>query len=379
MSSDPLPAADILTQSPNDPDYEAFYAEVVATERGRSFLAEYASRNLRPDASKLIGTIARLESALRHDWPTEMPRELFARLVDLDAAIAEVEPTLAGGPDSLSEPLFAAERIDDIAVALRQRNVEPVLCDALEAAAREVGDALVRNKVAAASSQSAIAQSRDLGRRVKEIIALVVSIDSLGVEATVGRNPAMAASAPSHEKLPSADVCGDALPGNEADGARASPAFAMPNMVGSLSRSMAELAGTGADQPLAERVRRHDAVAWFDAAVPEYAQEPVSDPPCTGSLDDAGNDAPNQRLPMPSPLPDPQALAGAAPEEDVARERRDLLHDAPIESPIVAKQTFATGEVTVPSPGSSVARAVTNDSFADILALGEEELIALFS
>jgi hypothetical protein len=48
------------TVPPNDADYEAAHAEIMATERGRRFLIEYATRNRHPDTRILVSTI-------RHD------------------------------------------------------------------------------------------------------------------------------------------------------------------------------------------------------------------------------------------------------------------------------------------------------------------------
>jgi len=46
MSNDPLSLPQMLAESPaeaDDADYEAIYAEITATERGRRFLIEYLS------------------------------------------------------------------------------------------------------------------------------------------------------------------------------------------------------------------------------------------------------------------------------------------------------------------------------------------------
>ena len=51
------------------------------------------------------------------------------------------------------------------------------LCDTLEAAIREVGDAIVRNDAAAARAQGATALLGDLARRVTDLIALAASVE----------------------------------------------------------------------------------------------------------------------------------------------------------------------------------------------------------
>ncbi len=133
MTNDPYlskaPAA-----PPNDADYDAAYAEIMATTRGRRFLIEYAIRNRHPDSHILVSTIARLEAAL-HD-PSRQVRAAFKRdLTELAAAIARIEAKVAasGVPAAASVP--AAERITDIVLALRDlaRRVEAMM--ALAAAA----------------------------------------------------------------------------------------------------------------------------------------------------------------------------------------------------------------------------------------------------
>jgi hypothetical protein len=69
MSSDALAQPDIWTGAPNDTEYDAVYAAVTATERGRWFLTEFANRNRHADTQLLIDALARIESAVHHDMP----------------------------------------------------------------------------------------------------------------------------------------------------------------------------------------------------------------------------------------------------------------------------------------------------------------------
>ena len=140
MSNAPL--LDILAETSNEADYQAVYAELMASDRGRSFLTEFASRNLQPDTRKLVAMIARLGAARHNDRPA-ISEAVSRSLADLAAAIEEGEAALANctrAPDETS----IAECVRDIALAMRARKVEPVLCDALDAVAREVADSAVR-------------------------------------------------------------------------------------------------------------------------------------------------------------------------------------------------------------------------------------------
>jgi hypothetical protein len=64
---------------------------------------------------------------------------------------------------------FAVERIADVAMALRMRDVDSALCDALDASVREVGDAVVRHEAAATGALSAAALLRDVVRRLEDL------------------------------------------------------------------------------------------------------------------------------------------------------------------------------------------------------------------
>jgi hypothetical protein len=50
---------------PDEAEYNAVYAAVTATERGRWFLAEFANRNRKADADLILAAIARVEAAVR--------------------------------------------------------------------------------------------------------------------------------------------------------------------------------------------------------------------------------------------------------------------------------------------------------------------------
>jgi len=116
MSNHPLTLSGLDAALPQEAEYDAVYAAVTATERGRWFLTEFANRNRHADTDSLIAAIARIEAAVRSDAPAKES----TRRPDVSAA---------------------AERLADIAFALRERGAEATLCDALDAALREICDA----------------------------------------------------------------------------------------------------------------------------------------------------------------------------------------------------------------------------------------------
>ncbi|MFZ3358059.1 MAG: hypothetical protein WA177_04790 [Xanthobacteraceae bacterium] len=114
MSNDSLALSGIAAGLPQEAEYDSVYAAVAATERGRWFLTEYASRNRHIDTDLLMAAITRIEAALRSDGTPNHP----ARALDINAV---------------------TERIADIAFELRERAADPALCDALDTVVHEIG------------------------------------------------------------------------------------------------------------------------------------------------------------------------------------------------------------------------------------------------
>src|ERR1700685_1210132 len=93
MPNDPL--AQILAGLPDEADYDAVHAAIMATERGRRFLTEYADRNRHADPAMIVGTIARIEAAIRGEGP---PRaDAAGDLMEIAAAIERIRAAIAAG------------------------------------------------------------------------------------------------------------------------------------------------------------------------------------------------------------------------------------------------------------------------------------------
>ena len=172
MSNELLPSPDILGEPLRDA--ERVTAEIGAAAGDRGILTEYAGGH--PETQGLVDTIARLEAAVQ-ERSRETSAAISDQLTDLVATIERIEAVLRPNGVSAPDVHFAVEHIQDIAMALRQREVEAALCDTLDAAVRDVGDAIVRNDAAAARAQSAAALLRDLTRRVTDLIALAASVE----------------------------------------------------------------------------------------------------------------------------------------------------------------------------------------------------------
>jgi hypothetical protein len=107
-------------------------------------------------------------------------------LADLAAAIERLEALMATGPGL--DGSAAVERIADIAFVLHEREVEASLCDALDAAVREISDAGLLKSAGTQRTQEAAELLRDLSRRVNDLMA--------HKQAEQGAEPAAAAQAP---------------------------------------------------------------------------------------------------------------------------------------------------------------------------------------
>src|SRR4029078_13468218 len=122
---------------------------------------------------RLVGSLARAEAAMRGDPAAERAGALADDLRKLAAGSGQVEAVMAAGAPSAAEGLAASERIQDVAFALREREIDPALCDALESALFELGDAFARPDAAAERTQSAAALLRSVEVNINALIALV--------------------------------------------------------------------------------------------------------------------------------------------------------------------------------------------------------------
>jgi hypothetical protein len=215
MPNDPLPLPDI---SADYPGRDSVHSQIVAVGRERSLVTEYPSRAHRSEADKVADTIGRLKPTAQDDAPA--PAYFTRRLADLRATIEQIEAVLKASETSTPEVHFAVERIQDMTFSLRQHDVEPALCDTLEAAIREVGDAIVRSDVVAARAMGAAAQLQDLARCVNDMIgkfgdaadgvddpapgSTAESVDARSSEAEAAASPFQSLPAPA--ALPAAET-----------------------------------------------------------------------------------------------------------------------------------------------------------------------------
>jgi hypothetical protein len=117
----------------------------------------------------LAAALGLVDAAVRND---ASPQDAVSRdLMDLAAAIDRVGILIAAGSAQGTAGSAAVERIADIAFTLHERDVEPSLCDALDAAVREISDVGAIKQASVERTSQATALLRELSRRVNDMIA----------------------------------------------------------------------------------------------------------------------------------------------------------------------------------------------------------------
>lgn len=184
MSNDPLTLSGIPAGLPQEAEYDAVYAAVTATERGRWFLSQYANRNRHADTDSLVTAIARIEAAVCGD-AVSRPREISGNdLADIAAAIDRIGKAISAERTRAPDIAAAAGRILDITFELRERAVKTALCDAIDAAAREIYEASATGKTNGGSGSDDVAQMlRELSERVDNLMKLSRGSDASSVAA----------------------------------------------------------------------------------------------------------------------------------------------------------------------------------------------------
>src|SRR5260370_12002557 len=141
-------------------DYNSICAAWMQTERGRSFLQEYAKRNRSSDTQLLLAAILRIEAVVYAErnklaqpgFRTDL-LEMAETITRTRAEVAEIGSDAAAPPqsarsDSAASPLppppqprdvfAAAERIRDVTWAMRGHGFDPSTCDQLEELAASI-------------------------------------------------------------------------------------------------------------------------------------------------------------------------------------------------------------------------------------------------
>ena len=426
MSNDPLALSGITAGLPQQAEYDAVYAAVTATERGRWFLAEYASRNRQADTDLLVAAIARIEAAIRGDAVAQSSAVAGRDLTEIAAAIDRIRTAIGTERTRVSDIGAAAERIADITFELRERAVKTALCDALDAEVREICEAAANGEARGEDAHDPVKLLRELASRVDALIGL-----SLAGQATspISNHDADNSAAPAAEDaaIAAAETPPATLvqPQQDARGLdeASSPESGSFDMELQDNKKFAEAAAALAASLSSLTDESQEACEpqsqSFDAGIPPQNHAETSEPrdaeaadqrprsyieppdfviaPPDRKTNNGDADSPNQSgqahplLPGAQLLPDPEddpadlfeptARRAGMPSDSAPKSPAAMAAPVPSVPPAVAPPTEPPPpqlRIATASAIRQVPRPAPSNPLAAMRALSEEELIALF-
>jgi chemotaxis regulatin CheY-phosphate phosphatase CheZ len=223
MTANPL-----LSQS----DYEAIEAAVMETARGRWFVAEFARRNRQADTTMLLAALERIEAAVRGEGSVQSIDHIRFDLVEMAKAISrtkaeialikpdaerhgkfaeagqELDSVVMATEQATSDILAAAEQIQEIAWTLRERGIDPKVCDLIDAKATDVYTACSFQDLTGQRTRKVIQVLTYLEARIHAMI------DIWGLDGAMGAKSVEPAPARASEAPP---LSGPARPGDGLD------------------------------------------------------------------------------------------------------------------------------------------------------------------
>jgi hypothetical protein len=402
MSEEPHAISKVAPAPAAQSDYDLICAALMDTERGRWFLEEYARRNRGADTRLLLAAIQRIETVVCAERDRQVQQGFRTDLLEMAQAItrtrAEVGEIRSDAPsrpesvrpESQAAPrasqargvFAAAERIRDVAWAMRGHGFDPSTCDQIEDLAASI---LSASSLRDPGDRRASKLSEVLQYLEHRIGALLESsangAAALEPAAEADRPPpepeiALQAVSASPEpdwsialELASEDPAPVEPPTShhgETDSRQrlpASPAIqTTPALPGTAARTLLPDIDLRSDMPAAGAVAAGGALPT--ASPPPEAPAATSEP-ASPSIDPAADFAGEQ-------------LAALGPADAAGGEPAPIPADqAPSPAASVAAPRLAAAlpaQLAAPMPQLPAA-----DPLAELKAMSEEELIALFS
>jgi hypothetical protein len=219
MPDDTSALSTIPPSLPADAEYEAMHAAIMATVRGRWFLAEYARRKRYADTRLLLDAMERIEGVIRTGQARDAGQSVRIELLEMArtiaqtrADVAEIKPDAPGdgkpaepADDAAADAVAAAERLQDMTWTMRERGFNMSTCDQISELA---GIILGASSVRAPGDQRA----HKLGEALKY---LEQRVDAM-LE-TTGHAPAAAAKSEIHQRATNeSSTNGSATDGSDA-------------------------------------------------------------------------------------------------------------------------------------------------------------------
>jgi chemotaxis protein CheZ len=454
--------------APGVADYDAILAAVLETDRGRWFLAEYASRNRRADTAEVLAAIDRLAAhygsaradprpdADRSGDPGGVIDRLRAELADMANAIARTKTEIAAvRPDAAhggrileateqldsvvrtteratSDILAAAEQVQEVAWTMREQGMESEFCDRLDRYATEIYTACSFQDLTGQRTRKIIHVLRYLEARIQTMNSIwgaaTQTTNQTAKEIASQAAGELATRATSEAAAGTREPRSNELVQHDIDRVMAPPdAIAVQVQEPPVAHSVMSITGEGAAVPQLAATSRpsrapadeekpvtltiegpagsfsivagrpagpeapRKAGAASDVGVP---QEPDrSEEPRAYAEPDASEEPDARQAAAPPPLAEAPAAEAApvvaAPASTVSKEPSPREDDRPqgdVVLPLAAAPKLADlPQRPVPEPQPTPAPAprrkadIAENLFADVMALTDEERIALFT
>ena len=204
--------------------YEQIEAAVMETERGRWFLAEYAKRHRHAETLSILDAIDSLARSMSsrpalligsddlHRQILDMARAILrtekelrsmrgkdANGMQFAAASQTLDSVIGTTEQATSAILSAAERVQEIAWTMREKGIDPAICDELDASATDVYTACGFQDLTAQRIAKAVETLKFLDKRIRVLVdaaglSQAIADEIEDIDATIAMEPAEAES-----------------------------------------------------------------------------------------------------------------------------------------------------------------------------------------
>jgi len=348
---------------------------MMESARGRRFLEEYARRNHGADTAKVLAAIERIEGVIR--GKDEAYRSFRAELLEMAEAIArtraevmapvaESQNEAPAPPPAYPDVFAAAERIRDVAWAMRERGLDPRTCEQIEALAASI---LSASSLGDPDDHRAHKLGEVLQYLERRINAMLEGCAGVARESTEGQGEPAALPAAAAPDLP--------------DPGEAEPAIA--EALAEPTHSMATQ-----DESIHDDARRP-----IETPQPEpastVAAETISitdsDSPINAAPSKVGAPQPEPSMPAAGPAPSADFLQAPLPPPMASRSQPEPAEQPTAPAVPSAETMTAAGPAAPPEESRDAAAPVAapmprppaRDPLAPLRAMSDAERIALFS
>jgi chemotaxis protein CheZ len=436
MSAENLSRADDASTTttlaiPGAADYAAIFAAVMETDRGRWFLAEYARRNRHADTVEVLAAIERLaamarptvaglreDKAPRGESVADLDR-LRAELADMANAIARTKNEIASiRPDdaqggrimeateqldsvlktterATSDILAAAEQVQEVAWTMREQGMESEFCDRLDSYATEIYTACSFQDLTGQRTRKIIHVLRYLEARIQAMSGMWGAASPAKSASAAAGDPAAASVDLSQHDLDRLLAPAPAVPD-------AVPAVEPPKVETTVeTKHIASLAPTTVATTVAKPALTIEGPMGSFSILPGRAAQPQAphptkapdpappavnpDPLVAGLRAFAANLMSEYgKIPsVPDGKPPSVTVAAARPTAPAATTVATAAPDPRTEFALPLTVAPSLGDLPqrpAPKPTPPLRKSdISEDLFADVMALTDEERIALFT